>query len=48
VLIRQAFRPGSGLELGAAVLAACLWIAVGFQLSVRAFHRQVSYRRGAA
>ncbi len=48
VLIRQAFRPGSGLELAAASLLTVFWIAVAFRSGVRAFHRRVSWRRGAA
>lgn len=48
VLFRQAFRPGSGPELAAAALLTLFWTALAFQLSVRAFHRQVTWRRGAA
>ena len=47
VLIRQAFRPGTALEFGAALLLTVFWIFLGFRLGLRAFHRQVSWRRGA-
>jgi len=48
VLIRQAFRPGGGLELAAAALLTVFWIAVTFRSGVRAFHHRISWRRGAA
>lgn len=48
VLIRQAFRPGGGLELAVATLLTVFWIAVAFRSGVRAFHHRVSWRRGAA
>jgi fluoroquinolone transport system permease protein len=47
VLIRQPFRPGSGPELAAAILLTGFWLFLGLRLSLRAFHRQVSWRRGA-
>jgi fluoroquinolone transport system permease protein len=48
VLLRQPFRPASGPELAAAIVLTGVWLALGFRLSLRAFHRQVSWRRGAA
>ena len=48
ILIRQAFQPGSPPELAAALLLTVFWIAFAFASGVRAFHRQVSWRRGAA
>lgn len=48
VLVRQAFGPGTGLELGAALLLTVLWIALGFRASLRTFHARVSWRQGAA
>ena len=48
VLIRQAFRPGSALEVGVALLLTVFWIVLGFRVGLEAFHRQVSWRRGAA
>lgn len=48
VLIRQAFLPQTARESTAALLLVVLWIVVGFRASLRAFHRQVSWRRGAA
>lgn len=47
VLIRQPFRPASSAELGAAIVLTGLWLALGFRMSLRAFHRRVSWRRGA-
>lgn len=48
VLIRQSFRPGSSLELGAAVALTAFWVVLGFRLGLKVFHRRVSWRRGAA
>jgi fluoroquinolone transport system permease protein len=48
VLVRQSFRPGSALELGAALVLTAAWIVLGFRLGLKAFHRHVSWRRGAA
>ena len=48
VLIRHPFQPGTALELGAALLLTVAWIVLGFRLGLKAFHRQVSWRRGAA
>jgi fluoroquinolone transport system permease protein len=48
VLIRHAFRPGSAVELGAALLLTVFWIVLGFRMGLKAFHRRVSWRRGAA
>jgi hypothetical protein len=48
VLIARSVRPGSGAELAAAAVLTGLWLALAFWLGVRAFHRRVSWRRGAA
>jgi fluoroquinolone transport system permease protein len=48
VLIWRSFRPGIGLEFATAVALTGFWLALAFRLSVRAFHRQVGWRRGAA
>lgn len=48
VLIRDAFRPGAGPESGLALVLVAIWIVLGFRAGVRAFHRRVSWRRGAA
>ena len=48
VLVRQAFEPGSLPELTGALLLTALWIGVAFGSGVDAFHRRVSWRRGAA
>ena len=47
VLIRQAFRPGTGAELAVGLILTVFWIVVAFWLGVRSFHRRVSWRRGA-
>jgi len=47
-LIRHSFRPESPLELGAGLLLSVFWIVLGFRLGLKAFHRRVSWRRGAA
>lgn len=47
VLITRSFRPGSGAELAAAIVLTVFWLALAFWLGVRAFHRRVSWRRGA-
>ena len=48
VLFRQAFHGGTTAELLLAVTLQLLWIGLAFALAHRAFHRRVSYRRGAA
>lgn len=48
VLIWRSFRPGAGLEFAVAVVLTTFWLALAFRLGVRAFHRRVSWRRGAA
>ena len=48
VLIRESLSPRSALELAAALLLTGAWIGVAFRLAVRAFHRRVSWRLGAA
>jgi fluoroquinolone transport system permease protein len=48
VLIWRSFRPGFGAESAAAVVLTGFWLALAFRLGVRAFHRRVSWRRGAA
>lgn len=47
VLVRLAFRKASAGEAVAATFLTLLWIGVAFTLSVQAFHRRVSWRRGA-
>lgn len=47
-LIWRSFQPSPGPESGVAVALTVFWLAVAFRLGVRAFHRQVSWRRGAA
>jgi fluoroquinolone transport system permease protein len=48
VLIWRSFQPGPGPELAAALALTGFWLALAFRLGVRAFHRRVSWRRGAA
>lgn len=48
VLITRSFRPGDGTAFAGAAVLAGLWLALTFWLGLRAFHRKVSWRRGAA